>query len=174
MCFSAYRFNRSGVMKLTLSLELCDPWPCSVMCLYLDVPPPHPPPFPVLWGYRKEAEAALLGTGGFSGPSQEFIGMNPPRLPGLTCHRISTEVVVWGVTDRMVGASSGAVERGRGVGSGAQSVSTAQKHTGTRFCWHWLARQVLLKLPWRPTHPISSQQTARVSWRPDLSPNLGS
>lgn len=34
-------------------------------------------------------------------------------LPGLTCHRISTEVVVWGVTEMMVGASSGAGERGK-------------------------------------------------------------
>lgn len=33
-------------------------------------------------------------------------GPSPPA--GRTCHRISTEVVVWGVTDTMVGASSGA------------------------------------------------------------------
>lgn len=44
-------------------------------------------------------------------------GPSPPA--GRTCHRISTEVVVWGVTDTMVGASSGAVGRGGQLSSGA-------------------------------------------------------
>lgn len=42
----------------------------------------------------------------------------PPCLLGRTCHRISTEVVVWGVTETMVGASSGAGDRDRQVSSG--------------------------------------------------------
>lgn len=33
---------------------------------------------------------------------------DPSPPANRTCHRISTEVVVWGVTDTMVGASSGA------------------------------------------------------------------
>lgn len=59
----------------------------------------------------------------------ESLEMNPPCPPSRTCHRISTEVVVWGVIDRMVGASSGAVERGRGVNCGDQE---CQHHPGTQ------------------------------------------
>lgn len=58
----------------------------------------------------------------------ESLEMNPPCPRSRTCHRISTEVVVWGVTDRMVGASSGAVERGRTVDSGGWE---SQPHPGT-------------------------------------------
>lgn len=49
--------------------------------------------------------------------SAQDTGPSPPA--GRTCHRISTEVVVWGVTDTMVGASSGAVGRGGQLSSGA-------------------------------------------------------
>ena len=45
---------------------------------------------------------------------------DPSPPASRTCHRISTEVVVWGVTDTMVGASSGAGGRGGPVSSGGR------------------------------------------------------
>lgn len=57
---------------------------------------------------------------------------DPPCLLGRTCHRISTEVVVWGVTDTMVGASSGAGERDRHMSSGGWGLGPLEA-TGSRF-----------------------------------------
>lgn len=78
-----------------------------------------------------------------------------------TCHRISTEVVVWGVTETMVGASSGAGERGRWVSSERRGTGP-RGATGTRFFGYWTVGSSGLSHPPRPPpRPLQNKGSGR-------------
>lgn len=78
----------------------------------------------------------------------------PPRLLGPTCHRISTEVVVCGVTETMAGASSGAGERGGQVSSGGWHLGPPGRPRG-------LIPQTAGQLPLKPLFPATAPTYAQ-------------
>lgn len=98
----------------------------------------------------------------------------PTLLPGHTCHRISTEVVVWGVTEMMVGAPSGAGERGRQVSFGGWHLGPLGGHRDP-ILWTLNYGQLRLQSPSTPTTPTSAEQRAEVKgergWDLGHSPN---
>ena len=66
-----------------------------------------------------------------------FSDLNGNRCCCFTCQRISTDVVVCGVTERMVGASSGAEERKvRQISSIDLKMCTIQSAKSVHALWH--------------------------------------